>query len=141
MRVMSKNAVSWTVLGVLFGFAMLGFGIKQGMNVGEENARNKIKHERDVEKLTPTATPKPTSVIGYKITFDGECGVSYLLPENISSREANVSLVCNRRTASQEAALKKNGYALTTLPNKRVWIKSENHLGELIRRTIETLDE
>jgi len=139
---MSKNAISWAVLGILFGFAMLGFGIKQGMSVGEDNVRNKMKYENEMKKLTPTLTPKPTTVIGYKNVFNDDCDVSFLLPENISSGEAKVDLVCTKTTASQEAVLKRDNYELITLTNnKKIWIKSDEHLNSLIRRTLETANE
>lgn len=138
---MSRNAISWLSVCILFGLAMLGFGVKQGINVGESNSLNKLKYEEKIKQLTPTSTPKPTMTTGYRDNIDNNCKVSYLLPENISSGEAKVDLICSRKTASQEAKLKNEGYTLVTLSSKRVWIKSVNYLTNLITRTIESLDK
>ncbi len=134
---MSKNVIPWLAICILFGLAMLGLGIRQGMQVGEENVRNKITFEQKMLSLTPTFTPKPVRIT-HRNVVDDKCNVSYLLPGKISSDEAKVSIVCDKKTASEAAKLEKDGYIEKILSGKKnIWLKSEKDQMEIIRRTIE----
>lgn len=134
--------ISWLSICILFGLAMLGLGIRQGMRVGEENVRNKIAFEQKALSLTPTSTPVGPVRMTHRSVLDNNCNVSYLLPDKISSEEAKVSIVCDKKTASQEAQLGEDGYVEKVLSSKKsVWLKSEKDQMELIRRTVEEINK
>ncbi|MFO0703395.1 MAG: hypothetical protein U0525_01585 [Patescibacteria group bacterium] len=135
---MKKNILSWLTICFLLGVSMLGLGLKQGMVVGEKNIRNKQIYELEMQKLTPSpTTPTPTK-IGFKIDIDPKCNLSYLLPENISSKEAEVEINCGRFTASNEAEFKRQGFDSLNISGKgKIFVKSKDIYLELLKRSIE----
>ena len=138
---MQKKYIPWVVLGVLFVLAVLGFGLRQGISVGEKNALSSIEYKNIQLSLTPHPTiHKPVT---FTTMRDETCGVDYLLPETVASDEAAVSIRCESTfTASATATLEKEGYTPVTIvgegrsPGKKLWINAAQNVKELVMRSM-----
>lgn len=130
---MQKNIISWIVLSLLFGLAMLGLGIRHGVGVGEANSINEKIYKSKMATLT--VTPQVKDVV-FKEYVVAECKLSFLLPENISTTEAQLGLICpddaNSEGVNVESYIEVNVEGVG-----QVFIKSKNEYIELIRRTLE----
>ncbi len=129
---MNKNTRSWIVLSLLFGLVMLGFGIRHGVEVGKANSINEKVYKSKMAELAITPQLK---VMAFKENIVSECGLKFLLPDNISTSDAQLSLICPN-TVSEE--VDKKGYTEVYVEGVgQVFLKSKKEYVELIRRTIE----
>ena len=122
------------LLGLAF-VATFAAGVKQGIFVQNQNAKQEKTIETDKLKLIPSPTPNS----GFHMATNTQCNVQYLLPDYIATDSSKVAIKCEG-VDFDEQKVQAEGYIQLPLridnPYQYVWIKTSPELKQLIQNTI-----
>lgn len=134
MRIKTQSWMLLIILALIVAFAA---GVRQGLSVEKENASRLA----NLLKLTPSPLPS----FGYHAVIDQYCGVSYMLPDYITSASAEIDSTCDNVDGTRSASLTQNGYIQIPITNNwgyvvnDMWFRIPHNLVDLVKRTIQTI--